>query len=353
MSVNLYCGDPRTGKSYQAATVLIPNALAKGQRVVTNIRGVNREAIANYLVTQGVEAERIGQVLNVTNDDVLKSNFYPYEGSKDTIVLAGDLVVLDETWRFFKAGSNLKPNVLAFFREHGHLADEVTKFNCDIVLLTQLPTDLHKDILGIVEFTYRTTKLKELGLTNHFTIEVFSKIPKYRSKPLRVLQEKYDADKFCFYKSHVIDGAVETVIDKRGNVFASKFFKLILPLLMVFSIFAVYKLYKVFNPDPVEVAAPSGDVLPGAETGQVPPVAKTSVNEDLSEWRVVGYLHTGSNRFYYLQGANGKRIITNPPDFFNEGRFLSVKVDGVWSTNYSGTVSSSSSQSMHILNPMN
>lgn len=347
MSLNLYCGDPRTGKSYQVVTEVIKNAIASGRRVVTNIRGVNRDVIAEYLNrTQGIPLEKIGEVVLVDNKQVADVFFFPTEDKPDTTVRAGDIVCIDECWKFWQKDKKLPSYVMSFFREHGHLIDPETKFNCDIVLITQLPTDLHKDILGIVEQTYRTAKLKEIGSDTRFTIEIFSKVPKYRDKPLRVLNEKYDPEKFAWYKSHTLEGATEQLIDKRANVLSGKLFKVVIPLMLILAVPAIYKLYSFFNPDPESLKAQAVDTTDplqsSTDTQKVNQVVKPSYSDD---WRVTGYLQTPNSLIFYITSEGKQRIVFNPIEYLVRGRFLSVKVDGQWITNFSGQSSEQSSAS--------
>lgn len=343
MSVNLYAGDPRTGKSYQVVTEVILNAISKNRRVVTNIRGVNRELMADYLESTGIERDKIAHVLLVSNDDVTKENFFPIEDNIESIVQPGDLVCLDEFWKFFPKEKKLPFRVISFFREHGHLVDTTTGYNCDIVLITQLPRDLHADILGIIEYTYVTVKLKSVGLNNTFNIEIYEKIPKYRSKPLRIITQNYKKERFEWYKSHTHEGAKEQVIDSRVNVLKGKYFTVLLPILFLCSIPAVIYLKHQF--DGSKQAEEKAQAEASKKEQNTPEVTKTistsTTSPYSSEWHITGYVSTPQSRIFYISDNTNTRLVINPKEYTVQGRILLVKVDDKWITNFSRSGSSS------------
>lgn len=343
MSVNLYAGDPRTGKSYQVVTEVILNAISKNRRVVTNIRGVNRELMADYLESTGIERDKIGQVVLVDNLQVSDVNFFPTEDQLNTTVQPGDLVCIDECWKFWEKDKKLPSYVKSFFREHGHLIDTKTSYNCDIVLITQLPRDLHADILGIIEYTYVTVKLKSVGLNNTFNIEIYEKIPKYRDKPLRILTQNYKKERFEWYKSHTHEGAKEQVIDSRVNVLKGKYFTVLLPILFLCSIPAVIYLKHQF--DGSKQAEEKAQAESSKKEQNTPEPTKTTFNNTSSpyssEWYVSGYVSTPQSRIFYISDNTNTRLVINPKDYTVQGRILLVKVDDKWITNFSRSGSSS------------
>ena len=170
MAITVYSGLQGHGKTYEfVRSVIIPNVTA-GRRIVTNVAGLNIEAIRMYCLKQGnCELEDLGEVIQVTNDDVIKPNFYPQEGkdTTDSIVKPGDIVGLDECWRWFAAGLHLDNAHMTFFRMHRHFVDPATGVACDVVLIVQAISDLQRKVLAVVEKSYKMRNHKDLGLSIH------------------------------------------------------------------------------------------------------------------------------------------------------------------------------------------
>jgi zona occludens toxin len=109
MAISVYTGLQGSGKSYEVVSEVIVPAIAQGRRVVTNVDGISDELIREYAAQKyKVDFEKLGSVVHVTNGDVFETKFFPYYDSKkeshtDTVVQPGDLVCIDEAWRFWPA----------------------------------------------------------------------------------------------------------------------------------------------------------------------------------------------------------------------------------------------------------
>jgi zona occludens toxin len=98
MAIKLYTGIQGSGKTYEVVTVVILGALREGRRIVSNIAGLNYEAMRALLVAEGSALDTIGSIFQVGHDDVLKPNFWRTDRDRDepTIIQPGDVLILDE-----------------------------------------------------------------------------------------------------------------------------------------------------------------------------------------------------------------------------------------------------------------
>ena len=96
MSINAYVGLMGSGKSYEVVSSVIVNALKNGRDVVTNINGINYEAIVEFLLeTTTLEPKEIGKIVHIELKDGIPNNFYPDYENKQNIVKYGDLLCID------------------------------------------------------------------------------------------------------------------------------------------------------------------------------------------------------------------------------------------------------------------
>lgn len=174
MPINAYTGLMGSGKSYEVVSSVMLDALAQGRRIVSNIDGLNIERITEYLISKrGIEEQKIGVVVLVSNEQVKSPNFFFHGTDVETIVQPGDLVCIDEAWRFWGAGEAIPEPHFIFFREHRHYAHPETNICCDLVLMVQDISDLNRKLKSVVELSFRTKKHKSLGLSKHYVVQVF------------------------------------------------------------------------------------------------------------------------------------------------------------------------------------
>ena len=263
MPIKAYVGLPRSGKTYEVTSVVIYNALKLGRRVVSNIAGLNQDAYFDLLTQEGLLPESLGSIVSIDHDDVLKPNFWlnetDFKAGVGTFIQAGDLLVLDEIWRFWDGfsgkdteGNKMPAQVMNFFRMHGHFVNPKNGFTCEMAFITQDVTDCGRKLRVVIDETFRTTKLTALGSTSRYRIDVFTRSSTHK-KPLRQLYGQYHSKYFPLYKSNSMskDGgadAREVSIDKRSNILSGKFFKFGIPV-MLLVLFLGYKgVVRVFNP---------------------------------------------------------------------------------------------------------
>ncbi|APC14208.1 hypothetical protein BLL42_00015 [Pseudomonas frederiksbergensis] len=97
----------------------------------------------------------------------------PHGQPVDTFCQPGDLICIDEAWRFWGSDSKIGTEHRIFFREHRHYAHAETGVTCDLVLMVQDISDLHRILKTVVELSFRTTKIKSLGLNKIYRVEMW------------------------------------------------------------------------------------------------------------------------------------------------------------------------------------
>jgi len=348
MPINAYVGLPRHGKSYEVVqNVILPGLLA-GRRVVTNVANLEVEAITAYLVEHhGLDPDKVGTVVQVEHEDVAKPGFFPVERkASDTgpvatsIVQGGDLVVMDEVWRWWAVGQKIDPAHMVFFRMHGHFMHPVTHVTCEVVLITQDVTDLNRALKNVVENTYVMTKLTALGTAKRYRVDIYKKTRLTKAFLQRSLQKAYDPEIFKLYRSHSQGGGEsgkEVVIDKRGNIFRGVLFTVVLPLALIAFGIGAYFLWRFFNPAPVKppvsTVAQTTAAAPRVTAPGAPPVVASS-NE--SDWRVVGYYKFSNNHYVTVMRGGAVRTLVNPTGFYFDALRAYGALEGKKVTNYTG-----------------
>ncbi len=350
MPIKAYVGLPRNGKSYEVVSHVIYNALKQGRRVVTNIAGVNRDAFVPLLVADGISPENIGEVLNVSHEDVLKPLFWKTDKDQDlgveTVIQSGDLLALDEIWRFWggfalkdSEGNKRPERVMNFFRMHGHFSHPVKGFTCEVALITQDVADIHRSVRGVVEETYLMTKLVALGSSKSYRVDIFSK-SKVTGKPNIQLIRKYNDKYFSLYKSHSQKqegsaDAKEENIDKRGNILSGKFFLIALPFVLILGLIGVRFAWGFFHPETKETqnAETTVNSVPVAQNPTTAPAA-APVTSYSSEWFIHGYYTKNNQLTVILVNASGAYRYLINPDFSSVGLDMKILVDGVPVTNW-------------------
>lgn len=368
MSTNLYIGINGSGKSYEVVTVVILGALRQGRRVVSNIAGLNYEGMVEILLGEEIELEKIGSILQVTHDDVLKENFFRTDADDETgyetIIQPGDVVCLDEIWRFWPERNSLTLRQLNFFRMHRHMLHPTLGFSCEIVLLTQLLIDVQPKIRGLVDKTYSMTKHTDLGMDKRYRVDVYSRARfTSRTEPLNQYQRTYNPAYFHLYKSHSVSDttaidAKEERLDTRGNIWSKPIIKYGFPLSIVCFAISGWFVWGLLHPkqgenpfaknQPAKPSANAPGQKPDSLSGSpVPPVAP-AVPALSEQWRIMGWYVSGKDFVVSLKGQGGIiRFLHNPPEYKFQARDLAVKLpEGGFVTTYSGVVADVSKGSL-------
>ena len=186
MAIKAYTGIMGSGKTYEVVSEVIRIALSQGRRVVSNIAGLNYAAFVDLLVEDGANPEHIGELIAVDHEQVKDPFFWrtdkcEAEGTK-TVIQPGDLVVLDEIWRFWEGfspkdsdGKKMPDRVKNFFRMHRHMVHPGTGVTCDMAVICQDIMDAHRGLRSVIEETYLMTKLTVIGSSSRYRVDIFQR----------------------------------------------------------------------------------------------------------------------------------------------------------------------------------
>lgn len=327
MAMTAYTGVQGSGKSYETVqNVIIPN-LASGRRIVTNIAGLNIDLIADYI---SLHRDKFGcddfdsaavDLVNVTNEQIGAPGFFPVEGADNSgvIVRAGDLIIIDECWRWYASGQELPAGHLEFFRMHRHYTHPDTGVSCDIVFIVQSIVDLQRKVRATIEKTFLMQKHKDLGMPDRYVVSVFGGNSTAKTRLIEQFQKKYDPEIFPLYSSYSQgNGAAgkELAADKRGNLFGGLLFKLGIPLAIFGISGSVWFAWKFFHPEqPQKTVQGAVPVVAGVSTAKPAPVEIKK--PDSPPWRLLGtFTRSGVISFYLLDDSSGRlRVLTAPPNY--------------------------------------
>ncbi len=335
MPINAYTGLMGSGQTYEVVTNVILPAVLQGRRIVTNIEGINIDQIHAHLEKtnkQGKHSEDFGGLCHVTNEQIHSDRFFYYgktEEDTDTIVQPGDLVLVDEAWRFWGLGDKIRRTHMIFFREHRHFVDE-RGFTCDLVVIVQDISDLHRSLKNVIELTFRTTKLKSLGLNKSYRVDMYESY-KVRAKPMSQEVKRYNKDFFKFYSSYTGGPGKERAIDSRQNILGQKKLWFIgggAVLILVFSVSSVWRYFNRAKPDdkpaPEVVQADNAAGFP-TRHDQTKPESEEKAQTDLK-----GYWHASgpnSRSVSLIQTPDGYRLDDANP-VLRRGLMAEVMIDG-------------------------
>ncbi|VVE37106.1 Zonular occludens toxin [Pandoraea communis] len=341
MAINAYTGLMGSGKSYEVVSSVIVPAVIAGRRVVTNIDGIQPDAIRDYCVdVKRAESDKLGTIIPVTNDDVTREGFFPDETKPDvpSIVFPGDLVAIDEAWNFWSIGNKLAPEHMRFFRMHRHYVHPETGVACDVALMIQSIGDLHRQLRSVVEMTFVTKKLKELGLNQNYRVEMYEGGKITKSTRVDTFSKRYSKAIFPLYQSYAGGKGKEKAIDKRQNKLANVRIWFIFVLMLCIVGVSAWYITRFFRGEHLqgENRAPSAASVSN-EQGVVPrydPMFST-------DWRVAGRYAIGNERHVVVADSTGRLRVESPSMFQNHGIATIGTIDGRRVTVWSGSRTSS------------
>ncbi|WP_063893071.1 zonular occludens toxin domain-containing protein [Burkholderia ubonensis] len=352
MAINAYCGVMGSGKSYEVVAGPLLDAVAAGRRVVTNIDGINEERVHAYLVEKrNALPDRLGAIVHVRTTDLLSERFFPTEDeSPDGAVVTpgfvqpGDFLVIDEAWKLWAVGMKVTPEHMNFFRMHRHFVSADTGVSCDVTLMIQNIADLHRSVRGVLELSFVMVKLKSLGLSKKYRVEMYEGGKQTLKTRVGTFVRTYKSEIFPLYSSYVGGSGSEATIDKRQNVLANKTLWAIVGGVAVCMMVGAWGAWRFFHPaskvDFSHAAPPPQiDTTPRAPGNAVGPAgeaapASTKVSD---AWRIAGSYRTGDLEWVVLVGSSGRLRIESPSMFVNDGMVRVGKIDGQDVTTWSGS----------------
>ncbi|MBI6424672.1 hypothetical protein JEP31_18615 [Proteus mirabilis] len=348
MAISAYVGVPGSGKSYEVVSNVIIPAFMKGRRIVTNLYGISQDKINAYcLAHRKADADSLGEIVYVDNEQVMDDNFFPYMENdvlaENTFCRSGDLICLDEIWRIWENDKKIPKNHRSFIAEHRHFDGENGN-TCDLVVLNQSVSGLPRFIKDRVESTFRMTKLTALGLRSRYRVDVYTGIKLFKSNKVSSYQCKYDKKIFPLYQSHVNGQGVEQVVDKQQNVFSSPKVILMLcafPILLLISLNFLYQFFTRFDAkNEVDVPAEQATSQRINQTSNksiISPSIPMPIPPPISEqWRIVGKLEKEGRSWVILKDKQGRLRLEPASGFMLKGRMQAGIIDGKVVTVYSG-----------------
>ena len=338
MAINAYIGLMGSGKSFEVVSSVIVPALLKGRRVVTNIDGINPAAITEYLVTvKGAQADKLGQLVPVTNDDVCRVGFFPDETKpgQPSIVQGGDLVCVDECWNFWGDDAKITDEHMRFFRMHRHYTDPATGVTCDLALMIQDLGTLNRKIRAVIEMTTRTVKLKSIGAPKAYRIELFEGNKTTKLTKIDTFVKLYDKAIFPLYKSYAAGSGNEKSIDKRQNVLTNPRLWFMAGLVVVMFGAGGYFAYRFFQPKTHNV--PRVATGAGMAQGSTATPKNEPASDFSTEWRYGGTFTANGETWAVVVDSGGRIRAESPSVFTGKGVSAFGIVDGHKVTPYSGS----------------
>ncbi len=350
MGINVYTGLMGSGKSYEVVAEVIVPAVAAGRRVVTNVEGIDGEKIKAYIAEKyKLAGIALGEVVHVQNGDVAAHDFFPYyDDQKDahtnTIVQPGDLVCIDEAWRFWPAsGATIPAQHKSFFLEHRHFTNPETDVACDLVLMIQDMSTLNRFVKNVVAFSARTHKKISLGLTNTYSVTMYEGSKQTKANKMSTQIRKYRKEVFPLYSSFKggAEGKIVNV-DKRQNMLANKSLWLLVAAILVVGVGGAVLVYRFFHPTqsgnaPVANSAGKGSAgIPASASGAT--AAPKQSNGFSEAWRIVGNAQIAGVAYVLIADSAGRLRYESPSMFVQAGPQTIGTIDGAKVTYYSGPV---------------
>ncbi|MCG7200885.1 hypothetical protein MD273_14205 [Marinobacter pelagius] len=327
MSIVGYSGLPGSGKSYGVVENVIIPALESGRHIITNIPLKLGRLSDDY--PQG----RVTTFDNKEAED--DPGFFDLEKHPPGVIW-----IIDEAWRFWKSGMkavNIPQCQKEFFTEHRHCVGEDGRTN-EIVLVTQDLAQLCAFVRGLVEETYRATKLTAIGQRNKYRVDVYmgAATGQKPGQPMRQLYGSYKPEIYQYYKSHTRNktdfaAGMEEKADDRANVLKHPLIKFGIPAALAIVVFSVFKVMAYLNPgeaqdnpetptQEIRQSTPAQGTTPVRNTRQARAV-KTQLEPRAThqaafevepgwlplsdKWRIVGKV----NDVYWIWGETGTRKI--------------------------------------------
>lgn len=324
MAISCYTGKQGSGKTYQVVKHVIVPAIRDGRRVVTNIDGINEEEIRKYCIRKYKRAiEDLGSVLKVKDDAIKTKTFFPDDVAEghsprwQSTVQNGDIVVIDEAWRFWATRQKYPEEHEVYFRMHRHMVDAKTGLSSEIVIMTQRIKDLKATLKEVVMFSFNTKKLTALGVLgkSSYVVEMWNGYDQSRKSDTSKVH-RYDKQIFPLYKSYAGPGVgVEKSVDARQGAVGTR---LMVggALLTAGAIWGVWDTIRYFDPPELREHIRQVDAAAGKKAGVVAstPGAKASAEQPVKErvtqvskeWRVVGRMDIRGERYVALIGQSGR-----------------------------------------------
>lgn len=275
-------GIPGSGKTFEAVSKHLIVGLKKKRHCFCRIDELNFPQLAELAGITEEECRKLLVQLTVEQAMVIQTVEMPI----------GSLVLLDEVQNYFPdERKKLPDDVVKFVAEHRHKG-------LDIILMCQDLRDVHKIWRRRVDTKIVFTKLDMLG-GKGYRWKLYKAIAPEKFKEVSAGEEKYAKEIFGSYKSFEAGAeAAQKYDDKRRSIWASKFFRYVLPLTLLVGGYAIYYLVHAFTgggmakslggapspsgsgKTPAAVSAPAASVGGGAPVTNSTPAPEKKYQKD-------------------------------------------------------------------------
>lgn len=343
MAINAYTGVMGSGKSFEVVANVILPAIRQGRRVVTNIDGITEEKVHAYWLQRekSLSATQLGAVIDCCDEAIQQPDFFPDDTKPERIskVSPGDLVVIDEAWRYWNRDKKLTAEAMQFFRMHRHYTHPQTGVSCDVALIFQSITDVHRSVRAVIEMTVRTVKIKTLGLSRTYRIEFYEGDRLTKAARFSRKVNHYDKAIFPLYKSYAGQSGKELAMDKRQNVLRNPWVWMMAVAMGVLFVVCLSYLRLFFKksarPSKTSARTSQGLKAQGIKEPLINPSRQVSL-PPLSSSRIVGEVTLQGFRWMVIMDEQGRSRLENPANFFGRGVMLSGQLAGQRLTTWGG-----------------
>lgn len=245
MAIEAYTGKMGDGKTYEVVKSVVVPAIRRGQRVVTNIRGLNAELIAKHLdmpvgrVRALIKEFHIDDAFGPTG--ALVPNFFPSEGGQEDGILEwGAYNIIDEAHFVFGTGTKFDNRGKYFMRQHRH--ETVDDQSTQIIIITQSVDDLTSSVKNVIRSTTRCIKKTMFGKNKEYWCRNFNGATEAPSKMINEATYKYSEPYTSMYMSQRGAMANERGVDNRGVIWKNRKLQIFALLALLATVFLIYSL---------------------------------------------------------------------------------------------------------------
>lgn len=335
MAITAYTGPPGAGKSHALVREVILSAVLAGRRVISNVDGLNPNAILAYCLEREKQwqvdhADKLGEVLTFHGEDAQLAGFWPTEATERagevTTVRPGDLVVFDEWAMFFPTGvkTDAAQRVEDFMRWHRHLTAEGGHAT-DLAIATQSITDFHRRHRPLISNSYNFKKLTAVGAAGSYTWSAYN--GRLQRTAYATGTGKYDPAIFPLYASSSAAGQgkhTELKTNKKESIWSGSTAWLAIGAPIVLLIGGGYGLWSVMTKDDPALAAMQARAAAPTDGQTVAAPAPTR-----SDWRIVGQITADTGLWIVVASKSGDVRMMRPDAFeFDGERAIAGTVDG-------------------------
>ena len=203
-------------------------------------------------------------------------------------------------------------------------------------------SDLHRILKTVVELSFRTTKIKSLGLNRTYRVEMWEGWKQTSKARVSVQVKKYDPEVFPLYSSYTGGQGKELQVDDRQNILKNPKLWLFAAILLGGGAFSLWGVIHFFNREVAPTTSVMNNSQPSAPAPGAPGLAAKPAPAGptySSAWRIAGHVVADGVRQVVLIGPDGVIRYEHPSNFHNSGRVMVGDLDGQRVSTFSGAAS--------------